>query len=542
MMVHVNKDELVGSYQRYLTGRGIRSLHHYGNHLRYLLEWLSRQELSLAQITPHVINEHLCFRKSLGHGKATLRAALAGLRNFFRYARQEGLVRGEPTTGVSYFWLDVPGGLPAYQGPLRKIFRDPDAMLKYRLGVFGPFWERYLQRLLDQRYSWDQIDGIMSHNYHFHRYLVGKGVRRIAEIRPRLVEAFLRRERVRFHREHGRPITATYLGMIRNRIEGFLTYAFRQRNRHFRKPRRPRSSRVLPAPLMARYLEFCRVDRGLRPATQKGYLGNLSRLGPFLDRRGIRGIQDVSLADLDAFLLRHSRHLGVRGLQAMASALRSFFRFLHLDGRISCDLAQQVLVPRRCHADLRPKYLPWKKVRQLLASVDRSRRTGKRDYAILGLLAYHGLRAREAAGLRIEDIDFAGRSLLLRGRKTGPPVRIPISKETAQALRDHLSAREDSAYQEVFLTAIAPLKPLTGLALSSVVERRMRQCFGRLAQPRGAYSLRHSFAKMLLDRGAKLHEIGALLRHKSLRSTLIYTRIATEDLREVADNYAKLLP
>ncbi|MFH1186054.1 MAG: tyrosine-type recombinase/integrase [Chloroflexota bacterium] len=538
----MDREELVGSYQRYLTGHGIRSLEHYGNHLRYLVDWLARRDLSLAQVTPHVINEHLCFRKSLGHGRTTLRAALAGLRNFFRYARMEGLVRDDPTQGVSYFWLDVPGGLPAYQGPLRQIFRDPDAMLKYRLTVFGPFWEGYLQRLLDQRYSWGQIDGIMSHNYHFHRYLVGEGVRRFAGIKPRLVEAFLRRERIRFRQEHGRPIAAVYLGMIRNRIEGFLTYAFRQLHRDFRKPRAARSSRVLPARLVARYLEFCRVDGGLRPATRQCYLASLSRMGPFLDRRGIRGIQDVTLADLDAFLLRHSRHMGVRGLQAMASAVRSLFRFLHLDGQISCDLAQQVLVPRRFRADLRPKYLPWKKVRELLASVDRTQRTGKRDYAILVLLACHGLRAREAAGLRVEDIDFAGRSLLLQERKTGPPVRIPMSEKAAEALRDHLSAREDCAREELFLTAVAPLRPLTGRALSSVVQRRMHQCFGRLEQSIGAYSLRHSFAKALLDRGAKLHEIGALLRHKSLRSTLIYTRIATEDLREVADNYAQLLP
>lgn len=104
-----------------------------------------------------------------------------------------------------------------------------------------------------------------------------------------------------------------------------------------------------------------------------------------------------------------------------------------------------------------------------------------------------------------------------------------------------MALRPKCSCLEVFLTIRAPLKPL-GENLHSVAYHRLHQCFGRLLIPRGTRGvLRHSFAKLLLDRKAKLSQIMVLMRHKSARSTQTYTRVATEDLREVADNYANWL-
>ena len=155
-------------------------------------------------------------------------------------------------------------------------------------------------------------------------------------------------------------------------------------------------------------------------------------------------------------------------------------------------------------------------------------------------MACHGLRTREVANLKVTDIDWEKHSIFLRHRKRGGAANLPITPQTEEALKDYLSVRPDCDAAEIFLTTFAPIKPL-GKNISACVQRHVRRVFGDTHRPSGAHMLRHSFAKALLDQGAPLHEVGSLLGHRTLRSTLIYTRINTEDLREVADNYANLL-
>jgi len=375
----------------------------------------------------------------------------------------------------------------------------------------------------------------MEHNAHFHGYLAGKGVRDLSRVTPRILEAFLRHKQRQFRRTHGRAMPELYLGHIRSLLMGFLGHAWRQRHRTPSRSGMTKGNALLPDSLLDAYLGFCRDHRGLRPITRAAYHRELLRLRSFLGRRGIRDVRKLVPADLDAFLLRRSHSISPRGLRSAATALRSLLRYLYLDGRIPRDLAASVVSPSRFRADLRPKYLSWDRIEKLLAGVDRATPTGKRDYAILVVLACHGLRAREAAGLQTADVDFDKQCLRLRHRKNGVTADVPMSERAADALRDYLAVRRERACDGLFLTVQAPIKPLSGPALSSVAQRHLRASFGGRG---GAYSLRHSFAKALLDRGARLHDIGAMLGHKSLRSTLIYTRIATEDMREVADNYA----
>jgi site-specific recombinase XerD len=130
--------------------------------------------------------------------------------------------------------------------------------------------------------------------------------------------------------------------------------------------------------------------------------------------------------------------------------------------------------------------------------------------------------------------------MFLRHRKDGASVQMPLSPQTEEALQDYLAVRSACPASEIFLTEKAPMKPFK-MSIQSVATRHILKFFGKLPFSQGSHLLRHSFAKALLDRGAKLHEVGVLLGHRSMRSTQIYTRIAIEELREVADNYANLL-
>lgn len=527
--------DLLANYANHLKAREMRSWKLYEQAARRFVVWLSEKNLILAQVNPGRLHEYLCHRRSPEHRPSTLRAVANRLRDFFRYAISEKLIEDDPSQGVSDLWLDIPGGFPGYQGVLRRIFRKPYDVFRFRLPLFAPHWESYLALLLEQGYARSTLYHAIEHGSHFHRYLDDKGVRTWSQVTPRMLEAFLRYKQRQFRQTHRRPMPAHYQQLIHSRLKGLLAHAWRQRPRTSRKSGATKSKSAFPDSLLSAYLDFCRDHGGLKTITREGYHQELLKFRFFLGRRGIRNARKVAPADIDAFLMRRSNSRSPRGLQPVATAIRSFLRYLYLNNLISRDLAASVVSPSRFRADLRPKYLPWRRIEELLGSVDRTTPAGKRDYAILVLLACHGLRAREATALKVPDVDLDRRCLRLRHRKNGTAADIPISERAAEALRDYLAARRDCTNEELFLADCAPVRPLTPAALSCVAQRHLRKSFGDRG---GAYALRHSFAKALLDRGARLHDIGALLGHKSLRSTLIYTRIATEDMREVADNYA----
>ena len=528
--------ELINSFQQHWKQRGLRSGKLYAWAARRFLGWIRTRQKSLLEVDPALLHEYLLERRSPTRRPTTLKAELDRLRAFFHFAVSRGKMRDNPALGVSHRWLDEPGGLPAYQGVLRRIFRIPRDILRFRLLLFAPHWESYLAHLLARGYSRGVLYHVMEHNADFHAFLLKRGARRLDRSCARFLDDFLDEAKRRFRQTHGRLLTDRYRMHIRNAIAGFLAHAGLMRDRAL--PQGGRGRTLIPDSLLDEYRDHCRVHRGLSPVTMRGYRRELERFRSFLARRKVKNLRSMSLADLDAFLMRRARTMSPKSLESIAAALRSLLRFLYLVGRIPRDFAASVLSPSRFRADLRPKYLAWERVEELLRAVKGTSVADKRDYAILVLLAGHGLRAREVAALQIEDIDLEEHCIRLRHRKNGATVDLPITERSVRALRDYKAVRREHPTERLFLSIYAPIEPLSGTAVSGVAQRRLRSIPGGRG---GAYALRHSFAKSLLDRGARLSEIGSLLGHKSLRSTLIYTRVAVEDMREVADNYAAFL-
>ena len=535
-------ETLLAQYTSDLEKRGTKFWHRslLGRQTSIFLRWLASQGISPAQADGDVLTAYLKHRKTQGNKHLTLIQALAALRHFFRYLVEKKVVHQNPTEGISVRWLDIPGGVMGYKGPLRRVLKAPHYLWKFRLHLFAPHWEAYIDQLVNQGYTRGTLFYVMERNFYFHRYLTEKKIRDFSRITPELLYAYLRHEAKRFQEKHGYSLPSSYRRLINGTVKNFLVFAFQQRGQPFFPPPPKQKNTVLPDSLLDRHDDFCRIHKGLSPGTVFAYGKYLLSFREFLNRRGIRRLKSVTIGELDAFLIEQAGRLSPRSLQYIISAFRSFFRFLHLHGEIRLDIARGLVSPSRFRSDLRPKYLPWPKIQRLFASIDRSHSVGKRDYAILMLLAHHGLRAREAAALRISDIDWDKHSMFLRHRKDGSSVQMPLSQQTEEALRDYLAVRSHCPAPEIFLTEIAPIKPLKR-SLYAVAQRHIWNVFGKLPFSQGAHLLRHSFAKSLLDRGAKLHEVGVLLGHRSLRSTQIYTRIATEELREVADNYANLL-
>ena len=255
---------------------------------------------------------------------------------------------------------------------------------------------------------------------------------------------------------------------------------------------------------------------------------------------GNHDVKQISLALIDEFICEKAATYSTLSLRNVNCTLRSFLRYLYSQGRIDSELGEKLYPPSSFSHDKRPKYVPWQKIQELLANFQRTTLKDTRDFAMLMLMASYGLRAREIAALRIEDVDFANKKLFLRERKGGKAACFPLRTEACAALKDYLKVRPQSGCPEIFLKLRPPFKPL-GKSVSLVVSICLKDRWGAHLPFCGTYLLRHSFAKAMIDRGAPLTKISEVLGHETLNSTLIYTRVATEDLRQVADNYSKLL-
>jgi integrase/recombinase XerD len=238
----------------------------------------------------------------------------------------------------------------------------------------------------------------------------------------------------------------------------------------------------------------------------------------------------LSGVEVNAFVLRESRRRGRASALTMVCALRSLLRFLHVRGLIAMSLATAVpSIPRR-REDL-PRGLAAGQVRSLLESCDRATSVGRRDSAILTLLARLGLRRGEVARLELEDLDWRAGEIVIRGKGSRID-RLPLAGDVGEALADYLCHGRPAGFgRTVFLSSCAPRVGLSSAAVSSVV---VRACGRAGIPPVSAHALRHTLASELLRRGAALAEIGQVLRHRSLETTAIYAKVDRAALSRLA--------
>jgi len=275
-------------------------------------------------------------------------------------------------------------------------------------------------------------------------------------------------------------------------------------------------------------------QRNLAPSTVRTYLDTVGR---FLDWRfGKQSLELNALRaqDVSGFMLEQARRYSTAHTQLIASGLRGFLRFLLQNGSIARDLAQYVPAPARRQLSGLPKFMPGEDVERLLQSIDQDRPQGRRDYAIVLLLARLGLRAGEVAALRLEDLDWNAGELVVHG-KGGSVERLPLPWDVGEALSGYLhDARPPCSIRQVFVCLRAPRRGFhNGSAVGTIVRRALARADLHPAH-RGAHLLRHSLATRLLRDGASLVEIGELLRHRNLDTTRIYAKVDERTLGRLA--------
>ena len=246
---------------------------------------------------------------------------------------------------------------------------------------------------------------------------------------------------------------------------------------------------------------------------------------------GEAGLRDLGAGDVTAFLTAGSRRLAPKTVQRLATALRSLLRFWHLQGLISGPLDQAVPKVANRRPGL-PRPLESRQVQALLASCDGGTAGGRRDLAMLTLLARMGLRAGEVAGLRLDDIDWRLGEITIAG-KGNRRDKLPLPADAGEAVAAYLQhGRPSTALdRSVFIRIKAPHRGLTSGGVTQAVAAAARRAgLGTIY----AHRLRHSAATAILAEGGSLAEIGQVLRHRRPHTTAAYTKVNIEALRALA--------
>jgi site-specific recombinase XerD len=403
---------------------------------------------------------------------------------------------------------------------INQLFTFSSTIERLRQGPLSEHLDAYATAVADQGYTHNSIRQQIVVVADFSRWLKHKHIK-IGALDDQAVDRFLRLRRRQQRAGRGDPKALDrMLSMLRH--QGIV------------KPCQSSVGDNARSKVAAEFHCYLLRELGRSPSTAKNYL-------PFIDQFLIERFQNrtpnltlLRAPDVTGFVTRHAHQLSPVRAGIMVTALRSFFRYLLHRGAIFTDLAGCVpTVPNWSQSTL-PRFLPAAEVERLLKRCGRKTPVGRRNHAILLLLARLGVRAGEVIKLSLEDIDWDSGQLTIQG-KGGRSAQLPLPADVGTALAAYLRRdRPAAASRRVFVRHRAPL---TGFAnpstLSSIVRRALKHA-GIESAHTGAHVLRHSLATSLLRQGGSLDEIGELLRHQSPNTTAIYAKVDVTALHTLA--------
>jgi integrase/recombinase XerD len=237
----------------------------------------------------------------------------------------------------------------------------------------------------------------------------------------------------------------------------------------------------------------------------------------------------------DYILTKASCH--EKTVRTLLAVLRRFLRHLYLEGYTGADLSKTVPSPKPCYVPPLPAAWSAEDVEALMGSIDRGSPAGRRDYAMLLLVARLGLRASDIKALRISNISWGQRRISIIQHKTGVPLDLPLLDDVGWAIIDWLKARPEAATcPELFCTLNAPFRAFGATSnLTYILVERVRAA-GIEAKGAGRtlHSFRHALAKRLLDGKVPIEDISRILGHASTRTTGIYLGMDIAELASCA--------
>jgi site-specific recombinase XerD len=244
-------------------------------------------------------------------------------------------------------------------------------------------------------------------------------------------------------------------------------------------------------------------------------------------------LESLRAEDVFSFVRQESLSTHFTHAKRITTSLRSFFQFARYRGFITADLAAAVPKVAGWSMTGIPRAIAPVEIRKLLSSIDRRHPKGRRDYAILLLLARLGMRSGEITCLDLDDIDWNSGSLKVRGK--GRETILPLPREVGHAIVEYLRhGRPPATSRRLFLRSKAPFRGFRDSTVIAGIVRYAIERAGVQSPTHGAHQFRHALASQMLRHGSSLKEIGELLGHRSVQTTTIYAKVDIPALRMLA--------
>jgi site-specific recombinase XerD len=400
-----------------------------------------------------------------------------------------------------------------------RMENKPVVLLSAQLGPWAGYLNAYTTLIKERGYSPGSVQTQVQLITRFSEWL-RRGHTEVYALDEIIVERYLRR-----HQSARCARRGDAAGLYR-----FL-HMLREQGGTRRQKKPPLSSQQR---LTTNYGRYLLEERGLAQATIVNYVPFIDQ---FLSARFKRipiNLSQLRAPDVTGFVRRQAHKLSPGRAQLLVTALRSFLRYLRHQGKVATDLAACVPTVARWSFATLPKSLPAGTVQRVLDRSDRRTPIGRRDYAILFLLARLGLRACEIVALNLEDIDWEKARITIRS-KGGRWAQLPLPADVGEALALYLRhGRPSSSCRRVFIRGKAPrIGFANSIAISTLVMRALERA-GVDSARKGAHLFRHGLARDMIRQGASLDEIGELLRHQSPNTTAIYAKVDLPALRPLA--------
>lgn len=283
-------------------------------------------------------------------------------------------------------------------------------------------------------------------------------------------------------------------------------------------------------PTIKLYVRYLRLERNLSPNTIEAYRNDLAHLEAFMMRNDLK-LENVTLEQLHTFAASlHEYGITPRSQARVLSGVRSFFRFLVLDGVVESDPTELLEWPSL------PEHLPvvltLEEIDRIEDSIDLSKAEGARNRAIIEVLFSCGLRVSELVNMKLSDLYMEDRMLLVRGKGNKERL-VPVSNKAIADLKRwffdrNLMKIKPGEDDYVFLNRRGA--HLTRTMILIMVKRQAEEA--GIKKTISPHTFRHSFATALLQGGADLRSIQAMLGHEKIDTTLVYTHISNEQLRK----------
>lgn len=408
---------------------------------------------------------------------------------------------------------------------LTTYFKHPFTLRKLRSGPAGPYLDDFASQLTQAGYCRDRIRANLRGAGVFSTWAARAGLT-IETLDSLALEQFGQclhsQGRLRYRR---REYSNTFLGA-----------------RHFVGFLQARGVVPTPAPavepeLLTAFCHWMHTQRGVTETTLSGYRSALRRL---LDALG-EDPEYYTAKQLRGFVLDRTRGHKTSQARTTVTVLRMFLRFLIAQGRCAPELLIAIPTIAGWRRSSLPSYLSAEEIERVIDTCDCTTAIGVRDRAVLLLLARLGLRAGDVAALQLNDIDWEQGLFRVAG-KNRRQTALPLPQDVGEALLHYLTNHRPSVdTSHAFITVIAPFVPFSRWVVSTITARALR--LAQIDAPSyGAHLLRHSAATAMLRQGTSMEAIGAVLRHASIETTHVYTKVDVDLLDQVIMPWLEVEP